>query len=90
MQSFRQDVMDCPNCGKRGLVRQTNDIYQCLCCSFKRNLSEPSFGEAIFWTISTLILATLIFANLRPQEPSNNSQPQVQSLSCLPETLVTR
>lgn len=83
MQSFHQDIMDCPNCGKRGLIRQTSDIYQCLCCGFKRNLSEPGLEDKLVWAVITLILSTLVLGNWRTEEPFNNSQPESTSINSL-------
>jgi hypothetical protein len=87
MQSFHQDLMDCPNCGRRGLVRQSNDIYQCLCCPFRRNLSESSLENRIVWSVIILILAALLFGSLQTEESSQDSQLQLQSLNSLPESV---
>lgn len=82
MQLFNQDIMDCPSCGRRGLVKQSNDIYHCLCCGFRRNLSNSIFSGEIFWTIIALVLVTLVFGGLQ-SENSKDSQPPLQ----LPESL---
>jgi len=36
------DIIECPKCSKKGLVHRQNDLYQCLICDFKRDLSEPN------------------------------------------------
>lgn len=83
MQLFHQDIMDCPNCGRRGLVQQNNSIYQCLCCGFRRNLSEPMLDERVLWAVVILILMTFVLGDLQPEDTLNEPQPQLQSLNHL-------
>lgn len=34
------EVTECPQCGKKGLVKRNADLFQCLCCEFKRDFNE--------------------------------------------------
>ncbi len=88
MQLFNQDLMDCPNCGRKCLVRQNNDIYQCLCCSFRRNLSEPSLDNVFIWVIFAFVVVTLLFGGLQTEE-HNDSLPQMQSPNSLSDNIGT-
>lgn len=80
--------MDCPNCGRRGLVQKSDDIYQCLCCRFRANLSEPTWAKGLVWTVITLILATLLLGGLGTEEHPKDSHNPLQSLKSMPELLV--
>ncbi|MGF1495731.1 MAG: hypothetical protein ACFB8W_02740 [Elainellaceae cyanobacterium] len=39
-QAFAPGAIECPKCGKRTVVLHSADVYQCLNCDFRRDLSE--------------------------------------------------
>jgi ribosomal protein S27AE len=40
MQLQTKNTMDCPKCGKKGLVEHFPNHYHCLWCGFQKDLSE--------------------------------------------------
>ncbi|MCA1993562.1 MAG: hypothetical protein LDL41_16195 [Coleofasciculus sp. S288] len=40
------EAIECPECGKKSVVRHKEELYECLSCNFKRDLSEPPKSES--------------------------------------------
>lgn len=70
-----QDTMECPKCGRKGLVKQSNDVYQCLWCRFRRDLSE---SDPVIEFILLLILAFLAVTLIRLVQPEEALQNEAQ------------
>jgi ribosomal protein L37E len=87
MEIGNQDIMDCPRCGKKGLVRPNHTIYQCLCCGFKRNLAEPNFGADFLWIVFALILTLSIWGNRESRVFPKDDRPRSQMFHPHPETV---
>jgi hypothetical protein len=63
MQLQTKSTMDCPKCGKKGLVERFPNCYHCLWCGFHKDLSEPepeSGGLLPMLAIAFLILLFLL------------------------------
>jgi hypothetical protein len=62
MQMFEPDhLMECPDCGKRALVKQNNTIYQCLCCRFRRDVSDPGWNDASVGLLAIVLIFLAVF-----------------------------
>ena len=35
-------ALECRKCSKKAVVQRTSDLYVCLSCDFKRDLSKPA------------------------------------------------
>ncbi len=80
------DNTECPECGKNTVVRRTDNLYQCLCCNFRKDFSQPEpskpeNGNGILWT--TAIASTIVLLLLQTQDydrkmlnPENSSFPK--------------
>lgn len=55
------EVTECPQCGKKGLVKRNADLFQCLCCEFKRDFNEHKVSST---SNDGLILIMLAIAGL--------------------------
>lgn len=54
-------TMECPKCGKKGLVERHPDNYHCLWCGFQKDLSEPEpSGLLALLAIAFLVLFFLL------------------------------
>ncbi len=65
------DNTECPTCGKNTVVRRTDNLYQCLCCDFRKDFSQPpppapENGNGILWT--TAIASTIVLLLLQKQD----------------------
>ncbi|MDG2615572.1 hypothetical protein P7L53_04880 [Thermoleptolyngbya sichuanensis XZ-Cy5] len=57
------EIVECPSCGKKTVVLAGPNLYQCLSCDFKRDLStpkDPSPNNDFPWIWITLILLMLM------------------------------
>ena len=75
----------CPECGKRALVRQSNNNYQCLSCRFNRDLSSYNSGDGLIWlVIIALVVTALLAGNFKGSKPSQSprSSISVVQFSC--------
>lgn len=72
--SQQQDTMECPRCGEKGLVRRSQNLYQCLSCNFRRDFSQGFFGKETLLTVVGLIILILLLLlvnkNPNPQDSS--------------------
>lgn len=80
-----EPLLECPSCGRRALVRQNNTLYQCLYCSFRRDLSDEnirssSLGIWILIVLSTVVLLTLFQDFTHPPASQNPSQPTIPAV----------
>ncbi|MEB3356401.1 MAG: hypothetical protein VKK04_06720 [Synechococcales bacterium] len=41
-QAFAPTAIECPKCGKHTVVLHAPDLYQCLNCDFRRDLSKDN------------------------------------------------
>lgn len=51
--------LECPKCGKQTIVQRDRDVYRCISCGFRRDLSESpltKFAEAILGLFALLLL----------------------------------
>ncbi|HEY9750963.1 MAG TPA: hypothetical protein V6C63_19935 [Allocoleopsis sp.] len=63
------EVLDCPKCGKKGLVRclhSEDDLFQCVYCDYSHDLtkaSEPKGGTGtiLLAIVSALLITLLLF-----------------------------
>jgi hypothetical protein len=55
---------ECPKCGKTGLVKRNDQLYQCLICDFKRDFSqaESNSGGGVLGAIAVLLLLLIVLA----------------------------
>ncbi len=83
MQAFQHDhLMECPECGRKALVKQSNTIYQCLCCEFKRDLANPHANFDNNSTLTLIIVIITIVVMLGAiREAESPSEPQFQPSS---------
>jgi ribosomal protein L37AE/L43A len=65
MSEKYHEIADCPKCGKRDLVEQTEQKWVCLGCGFSKDLSHPETeseaGSAIGGMWIFVLLGTLIW-----------------------------
>lgn len=61
------EVLDCPKCGKKGLVRclhSDDDLFQCVYCDYRHDLTKTEESEGgpgtVFLAIVTALLITLL------------------------------
>ena len=61
------EVLECPKCGKQGLVRcihSEDDLFQCVYCDYRHDLTKAKVKsdkpEAVFLAIVTAILVALL------------------------------
>jgi hypothetical protein len=86
MQTFQQDqLMDCPECGRRALVRHNANVYQCLSCQFRRDLSDSWGGDVnrnsgFFWFMLLAITIAILLGSQAPQAPTRTSPSTEQSV----------
>ncbi len=77
-------VMECPQCGKKTIIQRKTDLYECIGCDFKRDLTTPTVSpnqskpeETSVWPILLAALAIALltgFPSSPPQEsPSRSS-----------------
>ena len=73
------DIVECPNCGKKSVVHRGNNIYECLACDFKRDLSKQGERKAdamIFWP--TAIAAVIAFYILQAAKHAASNNPSIE------------
>jgi len=61
------EVLDCPKCGKKGLVRclhSEDDLFQCVYCDYRHDLTKAKASEGgvdpVFLAIASALLITLL------------------------------
>lgn len=55
--------LECPKCHKQTIVQQSQDVYSCISCGFRRDLSTPHLGDlggAIVAIASILLLIAIL------------------------------
>lgn len=55
--------LECPKCHKHTIVQQSKDVYSCINCGFRRDLSMPRLGDverAILAIASTILLIAIL------------------------------
>jgi len=78
MQMLEPDhLMECPECGKRALVKQNNTIYQCLCCRFRRDVSEAGWNDVSIGLFAIVLIFVVVFL-VGQQNSKGLLQPQIQ------------
>lgn len=78
MQTFEQDqLMECPQCSKKALVKHSGNIYQCLNCRFKRDLSDVIANGETNWFL-IFILAIALLLGIAGQTPESQRSTQFQ------------
>jgi uncharacterized protein (DUF983 family) len=50
----------CPRCGENYLVQKTSDVYVCLKCRFREDVSEPYTGDWWNWLMILLAIGILL------------------------------
>jgi ribosomal protein L37AE/L43A len=56
-------ALECPKCSKKAVVQRTSDLYLCLSCDFKRDLSKSAPSKPdndLSLMLMTLMLALLV------------------------------
>lgn len=54
---------ECPKCGKKSLIRRSNEQYHCLWCGFHRNLSQPEAGNIFLMAAALALVLIVLLAN---------------------------
>jgi uncharacterized protein (DUF983 family) len=54
-------LMECPDCGKRALVKQNNTIYQCLSCRFRRDVSDAGWNDTSVGFLTIVMIFFVVF-----------------------------
>lgn len=62
-------LMECPECGRNSLVKHSANVYQCLNCHFRRDLSDSLNSQSSLMFIVFLTIAILLAATARPAPP---------------------
>jgi hypothetical protein len=60
--------IECPECGKKAVVRCKDNLYQCLSCNFKRDFSEPPQAQSdksLLWVTVAAGMAALLLLQAR-------------------------
>lgn len=57
-------ALECPKCSKKAVVQRTSDLYVCLSCDFKRDLSKlaPSKSDSDLSLMLMVLLTALLVA----------------------------
>ncbi|MBD1860136.1 MULTISPECIES: hypothetical protein [Trichocoleus] len=61
------EVLACPKCGKKGLVRcihSEDDLFQCIYCDYRRDLTQSRESEGGPGTVFLAIASALLIALL--------------------------
>jgi len=72
------DLAECPSCGRKTLVTRNADLYQCILCDFKRDLSKsekPSSGNEMPWLLLVVFFVLVVFLLDGGVRPEPASQP---------------
>ena len=53
-----QEAMECPRCDRKGLVQRNSDVYKCVYCGFRRDLSSSAenVDSIVLWMIGLIIV----------------------------------
>ncbi|MBD1911382.1 MULTISPECIES: hypothetical protein [unclassified Leptolyngbya] len=82
------DLAECPSCGRKTLVVRNPDLYQCILCDFKRDLSKVekrSPNTELPWPLFIIFLVLVVFLMDSGLQPSRSERPQRDSV--VPQTL---
>jgi len=71
-----QEPLDCPRCDRKGLVQRNADIYQCVYCGFRRDLSGSSerVDSVFLWIVGLVIIIFVVVGLEKDRERVRNSQ----------------
>ena len=61
------EVLDCPKCGKKGLVRclhSEDDLFQCVYCDYSHDLTKAKDADGGTGTVFLAIASALLIALL--------------------------
>ncbi|MBD2096841.1 hypothetical protein H6F90_17200 [Trichocoleus sp. FACHB-591] len=61
--TMQVQALECPKCSKKAVVQRTSDLYLCLSCDFKRDLSKSAPSKSdndLSLMLMTLLTALLI------------------------------
>lgn len=55
------EAIECPECGKKSVVRHKEELYECLSCNFKRDLSVSPKSEpkSDMWDMGVLLVGLI-------------------------------
>ena len=84
------DLPECPSCGRKTLVVRSPDLYQCILCDFKRDLSKAdkrSANTELPWILFIVFFVLVVFLSDSSLRPSRSQHPQYDSE--VPQTLRT-
>lgn len=85
--SKHHSQLTCPHCGYNTIVQHGN-VYTCLNCNFRRNVSEPdeSIGLAAILTLAAIVFAIWLSVLGDPpnQQPTNASGIESQTTLSTP------
>lgn len=86
-----QDIVECPNCGKKSVVKRGDNVYECLACDFKRDFSKQPERKAeagvFFWP--TAIAAIIAFLILQVGRYAAQNNPNIEYQSSTPTQVFT-
>jgi len=65
-----QEPMECPRCDRKGLVQRNAEVYQCVYCGFRRDLtgSAETVDSLFLWIVSLIIIIFVMVGLGRDQE----------------------
>lgn len=79
--------IECPRCGKNSLVQRNDDLYQCLSCDFKRDLSSAKAAKeennGFFGLLVFVFFVTLLLKLVLPDTSYSNPDPNGDAQSFL-------
>lgn len=53
--------LECPKCQKHTIVQESEKVYSCINCSFRRDLTESRSDSYILITLTTAGMVLLLF-----------------------------
>ena len=82
-------LVECPECGKRSIVQRNPDRYQCLSCSFSKDLAEgkqQKLPNDLLWVVlmAGAIAFLLTWAQVDLFDDSSESDKEARGLAPIP------
>lgn len=68
------DPVECPKCHKIGFVKRSDDIYQCIYCHYRHQLSASDWSDDFIPSTIAAVLAFLFMLVLLGQTTSKQLQ----------------
>ena len=70
------ESMECPRCDRKGLVSRNNEVYKCVYCGFRRDLSNSgeNVDSILLWLIGLVIVIFVIVGLERDRDRAKGLQ----------------